>query len=77
MLDREFAYFKKHQLRLFKEHPGKFLVIKDEKVIGVYDSHDDAYFSMQVEHELGTFLIQQATSDKDSYTATFRTRVRN
>ena len=42
ILEREFSYYKRHQAELFKEHPYKFLVIKDEKVIGVHDSHDDA-----------------------------------
>ena len=76
MLDTEFAYFKEHQLRLFKEHPGKFLVIRGEEVIGVYDSQEEAYFLTKAEHELGTFLIQRATPEAEAYSATFRSRAR-
>lgn len=58
MLEREFRYFVDNQIELFRQFPDQYIVIKNEKVIGVYDNKIDAYFKTQLEHPLGSFLIQ-------------------
>jgi len=75
MLKDEFEYYLDNQKEFVKKYKGKFLVIKDQKIIGVYDDEKDAYFKTQQEHELGTFLIQKCESGKESYTQTFHSRV--
>jgi len=73
MLKEEFEYYLKNQSDLVKKFDGKYLVIKNNSVIGVYDRHDDAYFQTQKEHDLGTFLIQLCSPGNMAYTNTFYT----
>lgn len=73
-LKRELDYFKENQAELVKKYKGKFLVIKDQKVQGVYDSEIDAYTNAKKKFELGTFLIQQCLPGQESYTQTLHSR---
>ena len=75
MLEKEFQYYLDHQVELVKKYKGKFLVIKDDGVVGAYDSKQEAYDSATANFKLGTFLIQQCLPGKDSYTQTFHSRV--
>lgn len=75
MLQKEFAYYLKHQSDLVKKYSGKFIVLKDEKVIGDYASHFEAYNETVEKEELGTFLIQHCLPGKDSYSQTFHSQV--
>lgn len=74
MLEREFKYFQDHQQELAEQHSGKYLVIKGENVIGVFEKEIDAYFQTQQEHPLGTFLIQFCSADKEVYIQNFTSR---
>ena len=75
MLDKEFKYYIDNQNELVDKHKGKFLVIKDQVVIGVYNTEIEAYSETVKIHELGTFLIQECQPGDENYTQTFRTRV--
>ncbi len=75
MLEKEFKYYRDHQDELVTKYNGKYVVIKGDKVIGIYDTQPEAYFETQKEHELGTFLIQLCTPGESAYTATFHSRV--
>lgn len=75
MLQEEFDYYLSHQEELVKQYNGKFLVIKDQKVIGAYSTQQEAYFETKKEHEVGTFIIQLCTPGKEAYTATFHSRI--
>ena len=75
MLKEELQYYIDHQQELVEKYEGKFIVIKEKKVIGVYDTLEDAYIEAQKEHELGTFLIQECLPGEDSYTQTYHSRV--
>ncbi len=74
-LKREFDYFLSHKDELLKQYENKYIVIKAEKVIGVYDSEIEAYEKAQKENELGTFLIQLVSKDENTYNQTFHSRV--
>jgi len=73
-LEKELSYFKINQEELVKKYNGKFLVIKNQKVQGVYDSEIDAYTEAKKNFELGTFLIQQCLPGEKSYTQTLHSR---
>ena len=75
LLQKQLDYFKQNQQSLVKRYEGKFLVIKDEAVQGVYDSEIDAYSDAKQKFELGTFLIQHCLPGEESYTQTFQSRV--
>ncbi len=74
-LQKQLEYFKSHQDELVRKYRGKFLVIKDQDVKGVYDTEIEAYTDAKKKFELGTFLIQQALPGQESYTQTFHSRV--
>jgi hypothetical protein len=71
MIKEEFDYFIKNQQQLAKEYPGKFIVIKNGAVIGVYQTEREAYNETVKRHKLGSFLIQQCLSESSVYTQTF------
>ncbi len=75
MLNKEFKYYLDHQMELVEKYNGKVLVIKEEKVVGVFNTEIEAYFDCIKKYEPGTFLIQQCTPGMDSYTQTFHSRV--
>ena len=75
MIEKEFKYYLKHQSDLVKKYNGKFIVLKKEKVIGIYDSHSEAYNETLKKEKLGTFLIQHCLPGADSYSQTFHSQV--
>lgn len=75
MLDKEFKYYLDNQEELVKTYLGKFLVIKDQQIVGVYDTKTDAYDESTSKYVIGTFLIQQCLSGSLSHTQTFHSRV--
>lgn len=74
-LQKEFRYYIDHQDELVEKYRGKVIVIKDEKVIGVYDSDLEAIEKTSEKYELGTFLVQKCEPGFNSYTQTFHSRV--
>lgn len=75
MLEKEFKYYLDHQAELVKKYNGRFLVIKDESVVGDFATMEEAYFDSVQKYELGTFLIQECTEGDKAYTQTFHSRV--
>ena len=68
--EKELAYFIAHQDELVKQHRGKVLVIRDERVEGVYGTPLEAYLSAQQRFPAGTFMIQPCEPGGDAYTVT-------
>lgn len=76
MLKNEFEYYLQHQAELADKHKGKFLVIKGQKVLGVYDSELEAVEETAKSGvEVGTFLVQKSEYGDDNVTQTFHSRV--
>lgn len=74
-LEKEFKYYIKNQDELVKKYKGKFIVIKEEKVLGAYNSEIEAVEKTSKVEELGTFLVQKCESGENSYTQSFHSRV--
>lgn len=74
-LEKEFNYYLEHQDELVKEYNGKFVVIKDHKVLGAFASALEAVENTTKQHELGTFLVQKCEPGSASYTQTYHSRV--
>jgi hypothetical protein len=74
-LQREFAWYLKHQADLVAQFNGRVVVIKDEQVIGDFADVAEAVRATQVAHPIGTFLVQKVEPGPDAYTATFHSRV--
>lgn len=77
MLEKEFKYYKEHQEELVKQHYARYIIIKDEKVYGDFDSEVGAilYAKNDLKFQLGTFLIQHCLPGADNYTQLFHSRV--
>ena len=71
----EFNYYLAHQSELVERFDGKFVVIKNEVVLGSYDTLGDAYFETIKTETPGTFLIQEVSQGIEKYTQTFHSRV--
>ena len=74
-LRNEFEYYLSNLQRFVDEYEGKYVVLKNKEIIGVYDSQIKAYLETQKEHKLGTFLIQFVKKGVENYTQTFYSRV--
>ena len=75
-LNDEFEFYLENQQNFAKKYEGKMLVIKDQELIGVYESKGQALNETVKKYKLGTFLIQACSSDPKSVTQTFHSRVR-
>ena len=73
-LEKEFQYYLEHQDELVLKYNNKFLLIKEESILGVYDSKQDAYDFVSQKNELGNVLIQQCSSGNTGTTQTFHSR---
>lgn len=64
MLEREYDFFLNNKETLFANYHDRVIVIKDEEVIGDYDTKEEALRETVKEHELGTFLIQEISQEE-------------
>jgi len=74
-LQKEFDYYVSHQKELVEKYNGKYVVIKDGEVAGVYDSQSAAISEGKKKFELGTFLVQKVEPGTATYTQTYHSRV--
>lgn len=64
-LKAEFQYYQTHKDEFHQKHEGKFIVIKDQKVIGVYENMLSAINETKKAHELGSFLVQHVNKSDE------------
>lgn len=71
----EFRYYLDNMNDIVREFGGKYIVIKERKVIGAYKDALEAFNETSKIHEPGTFLVQLASTDKSAYSSTYHSRV--
>lgn len=71
VLQKEFDYYKAHQDELVELCCGKFVVVKNQALVGVYESTIEALEFSRGKYVEGTFLIQEVGPGPDLYTQTF------
>ena len=59
MLENEYKFFKDNLPELLKEYSGRFLVIKEQKIIENFPTYDEALAFGLSQFKLGEFLIQE------------------
>ena len=74
-LEKEFDFFVNNQKILVEKYKGKYIVIKNEKVLGAYDSLAEAVEKTSRREELGTFLVQKCEPSRKAYIQTYHSRV--
>ena len=65
-LKLNYQFFSDNFKELYQKYPKKQLVIKDCKVIGVYDDFDTAYTKTLETEQLGSFIIQECRENDNS-----------
>ena len=65
--NRDFDFFVKNYQKLFNHYGHKFIAIKNEKVLGAYDSVLEAINILSENYEPGTYIIQECTGDENAY----------
>ena len=74
-LEKEFQYYLDNQVDLVSQFDGKVLVIKNQQVIGNFDTEIEAIDETKKTETLGTFLVQRCSAGEANHTATFHSRV--
>jgi len=59
MLERERKYFEAHRGELLEKYPGKYALIKNEKLIGTFDSLEDALSEGARLYGTDSFLVRK------------------
>lgn len=75
LLREEFNYYRTHQDELVAQFSGRYVVIKNHEILGVYDSELQALRATSKEHEPGTFLVQKCEPGPDNYMQTYHSRI--
>ena len=66
-LEKEFHWFLDNMPTLAQKHDGMFLVIKNLKVIGIYDTFTSALHNTLKTEEIGTFIVQKCSINPADY----------
>ena len=66
MCDANYEYYIQNFDSLCTKYLNKHIVIKEQSVIGAYDSFEEAYESTIKTEELGTFLIQFCSKETNN-----------
>ena len=74
-LEKEFDFFVNNQKKLVKKYKGKYLAIKNNEVLGAYNSLSEAVKKTVKHEDIGTFLIQKCDPSKKVYSQTYYSRV--
>lgn len=65
MMEKDFAFFNEHRDEFIKDHPGEYVVVRDEKVVGFFKNQMAAFSAMK-DSKLGTFLVKKCgPADQD------------
>lgn len=67
MADKNYDFFIANFEELYSSYKDKFVVIKNEQVMSVYDSFEKAFSETIKTEEIGSFLIQHCTKDVGSF----------
>ncbi len=70
-LEKEYEYYLEIRAELAKNHDGKYVAIKGQKVLGIFDDYRGAANAVYVEHERGTVLMQEIGRDYEYFTGIF------
>lgn len=74
MLEKEYNYFNIHRDEFIEKFKGKFIVIKNESVLGHFNTMQEAISETSKSHELGSFLVQECIPEEQNIQH-FHTRV--
>jgi hypothetical protein len=59
VLDKERQFYRLNVESWARDHPGKFVVVKDKEVVGFFGSHDEALTAGAARFGLTSFLVRE------------------
>lgn len=66
-MSEDFAWFKEHYAEFQDKYGRAFIVIKDKKVLGVYETYAEGVRNTARSEELGTFIVQECNPQYEAY----------
>lgn len=75
LLKEDFKYYIANHSEIVKQHLDKFIIIKEKKIVGSYDTLEEAVSEASKKYELGTFIIQKCNKNIEDSTQVFHSRV--
>jgi len=72
----DFKYFLENMGNFYRTYGQKFVVVKNQSILAVYDNFMDACENTLKTEEQGTFLIQECFDDKEKMIHHFQGNVR-
>lgn len=70
-MTKDYEFFLKNLASLYKRYGPQFVAIKDEQVLGAYQTLEEAVMETAKTYALGTFLVQQCAENPESLVAHF------
>lgn len=74
-MDADFLYFKDNMTDFYKKYGSRYIAIKNESVLGVYDTFHVALEETLINEKLGTFIVQQCTDNAVNFTYAFQANI--
>lgn len=71
LFEQEQAYFDAHKADLLQHHNGKYALIKDDQLAGVYDTEQAAYEAGVHRFGLASFFIKLVVDDQENQVSYF------
>lgn len=65
---RDFDYFIAHYGEFYEKYGHKFIAIRNQTVLAVYDDEINAIRETSREYPLGSFIVQECNGDESGYT---------
>ena len=75
LIKENYKYFEEHYKEIVEKHLNKYVIIKDKKIVGSYDTLEEAAKRAAEKYELGTFIIQKCDKNIEDSTQIFHSRV--
>ena len=67
-MNEDYNWFLNNYHELFHKYGESYVVIKNQKVIGVYKTYAEGVRITQKTEKLGTFIVQKCGTDESAYT---------
>jgi pilus assembly protein TadC len=65
MLEKELAFYEKNLDNWLSLYPGKFILVKGEELVGVYDTNEQALAAGASHFGLASYLIRRVEKSKE------------
>lgn len=64
----DFDFFIAHYTEFYEKYGHKFIAIKNQTILGIFDDEVSAIHETSQTHPLGSFIVQECNGDESGYT---------